>query len=76
MATDFAPQARTAMTLLYRDPLFLKHDTGRGHPETADRLRSIFARLDKAGLPQRCTAGTQLQEFATLQHTLLLAFAF
>ena len=27
------------MTLLYTDPLFLKHDTGR-HPETADRLRA------------------------------------
>jgi acetoin utilization deacetylase AcuC-like enzyme len=46
------------MTLLYRDPLFLKHDTGRGHPETADRLRSILARLDKAALPQRCAPGT------------------
>ena len=25
-----------AMTLLYTDPLFLKHDTGQ-HPERADR---------------------------------------
>jgi acetoin utilization deacetylase AcuC-like enzyme len=45
------------MTLLYSDPLFLKHDTGR-HPETAQRLRSISARLDKAGLVKKCTAGT------------------
>ncbi len=45
------------MTLLYTDPLFLKHDTGR-HPEKADRLRSITARLDKAGLVKKCTAGT------------------
>jgi acetoin utilization deacetylase AcuC-like enzyme len=45
------------MTLLYTDPLFLKHDTGP-HPETADRLRSITARLDKAGLIKKCTAGT------------------
>jgi acetoin utilization deacetylase AcuC-like enzyme len=45
------------MTLLYRDPLFLKHDTGR-HPENADRLRSILTQLDKAGLIKRCTAGT------------------
>jgi acetoin utilization deacetylase AcuC-like enzyme len=45
------------MTLLYTDPLFLKHDTGR-HPETADRLRSISARLNQAGLPAKCTAGT------------------
>ena len=45
------------MTLLYTDPLFLQHDTGR-HPETADRLRSVTAQLDKAGLAKRCTAGT------------------
>jgi acetoin utilization deacetylase AcuC-like enzyme len=44
------------MTLLYTDPLFLKHDTGR-HPETADRLRSITARLEKAELIKKCTAG-------------------
>ena len=46
-----------AMTLLYTDPLFLKHDTGR-HPETADRLRAVTARLDKSGLPEKCKAGT------------------
>jgi acetoin utilization deacetylase AcuC-like enzyme len=45
------------MTLLYTDPLFLKHDTGR-HVETADRLRSITARLEKADLIKKCTAGT------------------
>ena len=45
------------MTLLYTDPLFLKHDTGR-HPETADRLRSITKRLEKAGLIQKCRAGS------------------
>lgn len=45
------------MTLLYTDPLFLKHDTGR-HPETADRLRAINARLDKSGLPKKCVSGT------------------
>src|SRR5262245_41025390 len=44
------------MTLLYTDPLSLKHDTGR-HPETAERLRSVTARLEKAGLPKKCTAG-------------------
>ena len=38
------PRRATTMTLLYTDPLFLKHDTGR-HPETSDRLRSITARL-------------------------------
>jgi acetoin utilization deacetylase AcuC-like enzyme len=45
------------MTLLYTDPLFLKHDTG-AHPETADRLRAITARLEKTGLCKQCTAGT------------------
>jgi acetoin utilization deacetylase AcuC-like enzyme len=45
------------MTLLYTDPLFLNHETGR-HPETADRLRSISARLEKAGLIKKCTSGT------------------
>jgi acetoin utilization deacetylase AcuC-like enzyme len=44
------------MTLLYSDPLFLKHKTG-AHPERADRLRAISARLEKAGLVERCTRG-------------------
>jgi len=46
-----------AMTLLFTDPLFLEHDTGR-HVETADRLRSITARLEKVGLVKKCSAGT------------------
>jgi acetoin utilization deacetylase AcuC-like enzyme len=45
------------MTLLYTDPVFLRHDTGR-HVEIPDRLRAITARLDRAGLPARCTPGT------------------
>src|SRR5207249_3229891 len=44
------------MTLLYTDPLFLQHDTGR-HPETADRLRAITAQLEKAGFIQKCQPG-------------------
>jgi len=44
------------MTLLYTDPLFLRHDTGR-HPERAERLRSISARIREAGLLARCTPG-------------------
>jgi acetoin utilization deacetylase AcuC-like enzyme len=46
------------MTLLYTDPLFQQHDTGRGHPEQPGRLRAIAAALDQAGLPARCRAGT------------------
>jgi acetoin utilization deacetylase AcuC-like enzyme len=45
------------MTLLYHDPFFLEHDTGR-HPEQPDRLRSIQARLEKATLVQQCTRGS------------------
>jgi acetoin utilization deacetylase AcuC-like enzyme len=44
------------MTLLYTDPLFLKHETGN-HPETPDRLRAVTARLMKAGLDKMCGAG-------------------
>jgi len=44
------------MTLLYTDPLFLKHDTGR-HPECADRLRSITKQLEKTGLAKKCQPG-------------------
>lgn len=44
------------MTLLYTDPIYLEHDTGR-HPENADRLRAITAKLEAAGLPKRCAAG-------------------
>jgi len=42
------------MTLLYTDPCFLDHDTGR-HPENADRLRHITARLKDEKLIERCT---------------------
>ncbi len=62
------------MTLLYTDPLFLKHETGR-HPETADRLRSITARLDKAGLLQQCKPGNYqplTEEAITKIHAPLL----
>jgi acetoin utilization deacetylase AcuC-like enzyme len=45
------------MTILYTDPIFLEHETGR-HPENPGRLRSITARLEKAGLIQECKAGT------------------
>jgi len=43
------------MTLLYSDPRFLDHDTGR-HPERAERLRSIIARLAESKLAEQCTA--------------------
>jgi acetoin utilization deacetylase AcuC-like enzyme len=45
------------MTILYTDPIFLKHDTGR-HPETANRLRAITNRIKETGLAQKCKLGT------------------
>jgi len=41
------------MTLLYCPPCFLDHETGH-HPESADRIRRIPARLEGAGLLQQC----------------------
>ncbi|HEY1377977.1 MAG TPA: histone deacetylase, partial [Gemmataceae bacterium] len=54
------------MTLLYSDPAFLDHDTGR-HPETAERLRAVGAMLDETGLRRRCTPG----QFQPLDPTAL-----
>ncbi len=45
------------MTLLYSDPLFLEHDTGR-HPERADRLRAVTRQLERSGLDKRCERPT------------------
>jgi acetoin utilization deacetylase AcuC-like enzyme len=45
------------VTLLFTDPLFQTHDTG-AHPENAQRLRAVTARLEAAGLIERCSAGT------------------
>jgi acetoin utilization deacetylase AcuC-like enzyme len=42
--------------LLYSDPCFLQHDTGR-HPESADRLRAITDQLQATGLINRFDAG-------------------
>ncbi len=44
------------MTLLYTDPIFLRHETGH-HVEVPARLVSITNRLKKAGLISRCGRG-------------------
>jgi acetoin utilization deacetylase AcuC-like enzyme len=66
------------MTILYTDPLFLKHDTGR-HPEHAGRLKAITARLEQTGLAKKCTPGEYkpLDEktVATLHDTKMLVRA-
>ncbi|HEX3659518.1 MAG TPA: histone deacetylase [Pirellulales bacterium] len=41
------------MTLLYSDPLFLEHETGK-HPERPERLRQVTAHLTRTGLADRC----------------------
>lgn len=41
------------MTLLYYNPVFLEHDTGR-HPENPGRLRTIVKRLETNGIDQGC----------------------
>jgi acetoin utilization deacetylase AcuC-like enzyme len=41
------------MTLLYTDPRFLDHDTGR-HPERALRLQKTTAHLQSTGLAAQC----------------------
>lgn len=47
---------RMQMTLLYSDPIFLRHDTGQ-HPERIERLLAIHRRLQADGLIDRCTRG-------------------
>jgi acetoin utilization deacetylase AcuC-like enzyme len=44
------------MTILFADPLFQRHDTGR-HPEKPARLLVIQNRLENAGLVAQCNRG-------------------
>lgn len=44
------------MALLYTDPVFLHHETGR-HPESPERLRVVEAHLESLKLPGRFEAG-------------------
>jgi acetoin utilization deacetylase AcuC-like enzyme len=44
------------MTILFADPLFQRHDTGR-HPEKPARLAAIQSRLENAGLVAQCVSG-------------------
>ncbi len=45
--------AGNSVTLLYYDPLFLEHNTGK-HPERAERLVQIMRQLERTGLDTRC----------------------
>lgn len=44
------------MTLLFVDPRFLEHNTGR-HPESAERLRAIHQRLERSNVRERVSLG-------------------
>jgi acetoin utilization deacetylase AcuC-like enzyme len=44
------------MTLLFTDPIYLKHETGR-HVEMPNRLRAVTTRLETAHLIEKCTPG-------------------
>ncbi len=60
-----------AVTILYTDELFLRHETAR-HPECPARLVAITARLMSAGLIARCRPGTSsplTPEQVSLIHT-------
>lgn len=44
------------MTILFADPLFQRHETGK-HPERPARLAAIQSRLENAGLVAQCKKG-------------------
>ena len=46
------------MISIYTNPIFYKHDTGVGHPETATRLDAALAGVARAGLAGRITRET------------------
>ncbi|MBI3395246.1 MAG: histone deacetylase [Spirochaetia bacterium] len=59
----------------FTDDLFLQHDTGRGHPETAARLVAIRERLERASyfgkfikLSKRIASTEDLARIHTTQH--------
>ena len=53
---DRPPKLQT-MTLLCYDSLFLEHDTG-GHPESAERLQTVWSHLQSRNFDQDCSLGT------------------
>ena len=58
------------MTLIFTDPIFLEHETGR-HPESPARLKSITEHLERTQLLSRVTTGkirTASKDELTLVH--------
>ena len=48
-SNDMEISKATATAFVY-DPIYLEHRTGPGHPESAERLNAIIARLDRSNL--------------------------
>jgi acetoin utilization deacetylase AcuC-like enzyme len=54
------------------DPIYLKHNTGAGHPERPERLTTIVARLEQKGLLKdlvRLKPAAASAEWITTVHT-------
>ena len=45
-----------AKTALLLDPLFLKHDPGKGHPESVARYHAVSRMLQQHGIKEKCHA--------------------
>jgi len=61
------PRRLVIVTILFRNDLFLKHDTG-SHPECSARLEAVHAALDRSELMNRVTVGEiQAAPLATLK---------
>jgi acetoin utilization deacetylase AcuC-like enzyme len=61
-----------ARTGFVYDPLYLKHDTGAGHPERPERLTAIISRLEQTGLLAqlvRLSPVPAASEWLTIVHT-------
>jgi acetoin utilization deacetylase AcuC-like enzyme len=65
-----------ARTLLYFDPLFLRHEPGPHHPECPERVERILSLLDRvpiAGLERRAPRPASEAELAAVHHAPLRA---
>lgn len=57
------------MTLLYIDPIFAKHETGK-HPENPFRIAAIEAELNRLGLTEQCIRPNWSPATADHQHAV------
>ena len=66
LASGQVPKTMPMATLLISHPAFLEHDTGRDHPERADRLRAVLAALEDPAFAGLERAGAPLASFEEL----------